>query len=182
VIDQFKIYKNLKKISSKDFTVECLSDYLREAKSNLTIETKPTGQPILIHKKKVSFSLSHSEDEMALACSTQTDLGLDLQKHRPFNPKVLERLCFPEELEKTEINAEFFFKMWTIKEAALKCIGLGFQFPAKNLSVDFESSQIKIRGEIPHPLLFVEKPKILYFKKIDLFEKTTSHLVSTHHL
>lgn len=85
--------------------------------------------------KEIYFSLSHSGDYVACMISDRP-CGIDIEKHsdRPYE-KIANRIC--TENERNDISSkEDFYTYWTLKESALKAIGLG-------LSLDMKKVQIK---------------------------------------
>lgn len=74
---------------------------------------------------------------IALSCGAQ--IGVDLERKRQMPcASMLAMICSRDELEafgiaSQECNQEDFFRIWTLKEAVLKCFGTGFQMPAKQL-------------------------------------------------
>ncbi len=175
-----KIYFD--RIKSKDsnaFLSLCLGRFLNEKASDLRIGKLPSGQPYLEGEKKLSFSLSHSEDMWVCACSLDRDVGIDVQSPRPFNPRLFDRICTEKELaELTDRSEQKFFELWTLKEAALKCIGTGLQYPMEKLEIDFQSKQIEVLENRPViRTIFSEPPLKLSYKKLDLFSEAETHLV-----
>lgn len=90
------------------------------------------GKPYLDHETPVRFSLAHAEDMMMLAVCEDDDVGADIE--------VLDRVRAVDDLanmtltdrEKAHLAAQegagrirTFLELWTVKEAYLKCSGLG---------------------------------------------------------
>ena len=77
----------------------------------------------------LSVSLSHSGGHFAVAVGCG-DIGVDVEKQRKAAPSVAKRWFRPEEnailqkLEEPE-RTRLFFRLWTLKEAALKYTGEG---------------------------------------------------------
>ena len=77
----------------------------------------------------LSVSLSHSGSYIAIAVGRE-DVGVDVEKKRKAAPAVAKRWFRPEENALLETLAEpertrLFFRLWTMKEAALKYAGKG---------------------------------------------------------
>ena len=87
------------------------------------------------------FNISHSHN-MVVCAFSDTDIGIDVEKIREWRPRVAKSF-HPEErtrLEKAEDKDLEFYKIWTMKEAYLKCLGTGI---TKNLSFNvFEMPNI----------------------------------------
>lgn len=106
-----------------------LGGVLGEEPASLEFSYGPQGKPGL-EGKAVSFNLSHSEDWAAIAIAKGREVGVDLEKIRPHEPRLAERyFSAPEAIlyratvrEKQELA---FFHFWTAKEAYLKARGVG---------------------------------------------------------
>ncbi|MGZ3796627.1 MAG: 4'-phosphopantetheinyl transferase family protein [Pseudobdellovibrionaceae bacterium] len=171
MIRVYKKQENLKNLSSTPFVQQCLGDFLDEDPGSLAILRHPSGQPYIEYKIPVFFSLTHSTDLLSLACSLSYEIGLDLQFHRHFNLNIFKSICTPKEIHNLQdLNEENFFKVWTIKEAALKCLGLGLRFPMDQLQINFEHYEIQVLSD-------EAKFKKLNYAELSLFQNSTAHLV-----
>jgi len=186
----YKVDKAAYKLKSQKFLLDGLSDFLGHDLDPAQLLRHDSGQPYLVGEGPLAFSLSHSDDFFVLACSRTHDIGIDIQAHRDFNEKVFARICGEEERRlilapnspadspvDLPISTEIFFKVWTIKEAALKCLGLGFQFSARDLQIDEVSQKIRLLSEPKAHMIFLQNEFNLEYKKLELFEGTTTHIV-----
>lgn len=131
--------------AARTFLVSCLGDFLGKDARDLALEYLPTGRPVLKDHPELSFSLSHSENQVAVVCSRHVNVGVDLQHKRPFDERLFSRICTPQEKEGvSQKNAESFYFFWTVKEAAMKCLGLGFQYPMNQLQTDRALHQVHL--------------------------------------
>lgn len=73
------------------------------------------------------FSLSHGGELVVLAVGEgNAELGVDVEKtSRPWREAVVRRLFTAEEQRWLDGSGERFFRLWTRKEAVLKCRGSG---------------------------------------------------------
>lgn len=79
-------------------------------------------------KENFHFSIAHSEDFVVCAASKQTQLGIDAEKIKPINVQLLKDIFSPEEwltLDQKDYDLNYFYFLWTRKEAVLKAIGKG---------------------------------------------------------
>ena len=98
------------------------------------------GKPYFPDRRDLHFNLSHSGD-VALCALSDRDIGCDAEKIRKPPFRVAEKFFSEEErkyvfsggTEKERTNR--FFKVWTLKESALKATGSGFTYPASSSSV-----------------------------------------------
>ena len=102
------------------------------------------GKPVA--ENGPSFNLSHSGDWVALAIG-EGDVGCDIEKPKYVSYEKMGRIVFTEnelaKIREARDKMGEFFRLWTKKEALLKCIGEGFHRPAKSVDV---SSDIFIDG------------------------------------
>jgi 4'-phosphopantetheinyl transferase len=84
------------------------------------------------------FNLSHSENFVCLAVSSDSPVGIDIEFLRDEDFQALARTAFhPEEREffLRKPDAERFFMIWTLKESYMKMRGLGFSLDPRCFSV-----------------------------------------------
>jgi 4'-phosphopantetheinyl transferase len=106
----------------------------------LDIKENQFGKPY-IEINNIFFNLSHSNDLFAFALSREAEVGLDVEYH---NQNIGKEEIFDLLFSKEEINlyyglnerekVNFFYNVWTKKEALLKCngVGLNYNLPAIN--------------------------------------------------
>lgn len=138
-------------IASRWLIRRLLAYYTNIPPKDLEFEYTPKGKPALANSS-ISFSLSHSGHWALLAVGTQKWLGVDIESRRTardlhgiaqsfFHPNEFQRLnVLPEENQ-----ADYFYKLWTLKEAFFKALGSGisaglekacFTFSEENIDVD----------------------------------------------
>lgn len=108
---------------------ELLAERLGVIPTEIAFDYGPAGKPTLRDAPGLHFNLAHSADLALLAMSNEP-VGIDLERVRPMkNAAGLARRWFhPEEQQRIEQHADplaEFFRVWTMKEAALKLIGVG---------------------------------------------------------
>jgi phosphopantetheinyl transferase len=99
----------------------------------------------------VSISISHAHDCFALACSRKNRVGLDLSEIDEafdytgvvaefFSPRESRYL---NELSDTRLRRQEFFRLWSRKEAVVKCLGLGMQASLRDVDVLTEKAVLR---------------------------------------
>ncbi|GAA0544019.1 4'-phosphopantetheinyl transferase [Rhizomicrobium palustre] len=117
----------------------------RDAKA-LQFDVDPYGKPFLAEQDRVPFSLSHTNGLVALALSSQTDLGVDVEAlgspipHKDAMRSILSAaesaaLTYAADLENT------FLVLWTAKEAVAKAEGKGFSLQFSEIEVHHDHAQ-----------------------------------------
>jgi phosphopantetheinyl transferase len=125
------------RLKSYSFARQVLGEHLNVEPRDLSIERTRLGQPLLRGAgRKTNYSVSHSGGLIAIAISDDCEVGLDIQKIEGFNPKVFDQiLSSRENLQTRDRGVDTFFSTWTLKEAALKCVGSGLTIPMTALEV-----------------------------------------------
>ena len=132
---------------------------LQAYQSDLQIETTAHGKPIAKLPNTLAFNHSHSQAHYALAYSdTVVDLGIDIEDiSRNVRMQALAKKSFhPDEYrmwQSLNYCREFWFKVWTIKEAVLKAHGLGIRLDLHSLNT--QAHPTWNFGRVAHPQLGV---------------------------
>ena len=140
----------LRFMASRILLRRILSLYLSCPAERLSFSTGAHGKPALSPeetKKKsspeIQFNLSHSGRLVALAFSTSSPLGIDIENtRRNIRAETLVRRFFhPDEyLEFLKLDSaarqDFLLRRWTVREAFLKGIGSGFSMSPASFYVE----------------------------------------------
>jgi 4'-phosphopantetheinyl transferase len=103
-------------------------------------EEDENGKPFLPRCPELHFSLSHS-GTAAMCTLADRPVGCDIQTVTPRSLRLAERFFTPAEQERIfsqsteEARQEMFYRIWTLKESFIKCIGLGLALPLDSFSV-----------------------------------------------
>jgi len=129
-----------------------LGAYVDVAAEALRFTRGAHGKPEL-SDATLQFNLSHSADALLLGLSRRTALGVDLEaRHRRTRavPELAKRWFAPGEAAVLSAQPETsqqsaFLRLWTCKEAVLKCAGTGIG--AGLDGIEFElSAQAQVHG------------------------------------
>lgn len=105
------------------------------------------GKPYLPQFPELHFNLSHANG--ICACMTADfECGIDAETLRKYRPNVV-RKAFSEneriQLESIESDSErdlLFTRLWTLKEAYVKAIGIGISYPLRKVCFDLSGGEI----------------------------------------
>ena len=133
-----------------------LSECLAAAGAEYTYGLTPLtlgehGKPSLAARPDIHYNLSHAKG--VCACMTDADeCGIDCECVREHKPRVAARVFSPAELETLAALPEherdmFFFRIWTLKEAFVKAVGVGISYPMNTLS--FTLAPDSITSDLP---------------------------------
>ena len=123
-----------------------LSRYLRLKPHCLQFSTGRHGKPLLVSRGNntdIRFNLSHAEEMALVAVSDSTEVGIDVEyalrdceieavASSFFSPQ--ERKILKEQPDPAK-HRRAFFRIWTRKEAWIKCTGKGFHQPVSELDL-----------------------------------------------
>lgn len=105
------------------------------------------GKPSLAEYPELHYNISHSEG-IAAAMISPYECGVDCERIRSFEPRVMKRVFSDREREAVENAPEsrrelLFFSLWTLKEAYVKAIGRGLTFPMRQAEFSIEDGDIQ---------------------------------------
>lgn len=125
-------------IVSRGLRRQLLSECLGRTPCSLEFDGKPGEKPRLLKADGWDFNASHAGDHVAVAAGRQR-LGLDLEMIRPVRnmASIVRRYFHRDEAAAwanlpDERQTAGFFVLWSAREAAVKCAGLGL---AKGLAL-----------------------------------------------
>ena len=94
------------------------------------VEHDVQGAPYLPSRPDLHISISHCRTAVAVAVSTQGPVGVDVECRRKIGDGLIQRVCTPEEQQSIGASDDpqmAFLRLWTRKEAVLKCRGTGIK-------------------------------------------------------
>ena len=105
-------------------------------KQPIPFSFEPNGKPYV--GGGPFFSLSHSGDFVACAVA-ERPVGVDIETFRPLRAQLACRVCCEEEAGYVFPDGDFdvrrFLRLWTAKEAVLKCTGEGIRGDLRSVQV-----------------------------------------------
>ena len=107
-------------------------------------------------RDRIRFSLSHSRGLVGCAVTLAVDVGLDVEAaRRPAPLDVAERYFAEKELSWLRARLppeqdDWFYALWTLKEAYMKGVGLGLALPLQSFGVQ-PTPEGSARLLLPHP-------------------------------
>lgn len=97
----------------------------RLLQTDTPLQKNQHGKPYL-NNSSLRFNVSHSHQFAVIALTQETDIGVDIEQVREINdlPAIAKRVFSEQELKLSQ-NNNGFFRLWTRKEAVIKCTGEG---------------------------------------------------------
>jgi len=104
------------------------------------------GKPSLAERPDINYNLSHAEGITACMVSDY-ECGIDCEKVRDFRQNVIRRVFSENEKKMFEGTPDeeknlLFFRLWTLKEAYVKAIGIGVSYPMDTVEFSFSGDEI----------------------------------------
>ena len=149
--------KQIKNGSAYKLLHTCAYDLLKEAvkaeyperADKLTMRVKEHGKPYFVEIQEdgrevdsdIQFNLSHS-NEMVACVISQGQVGIDIEKVRPFRGKVADKVLNEREwefLQSSKNKDEDFIRFWTLKEAYGKYTGKGLVMDLKEVAFHWQN-------------------------------------------
>ncbi len=119
-----------------------------------------------INIKNIKFNLSHSKDVIIYAFTSEIEIGVDIEYiNKDLQMDDITKYCFSEQEKikfKNLTNGQknyYFYKIWVIKEAVVKAMGLGLTFDLKQINICFNKNKLL-------PIVYLNKNKLLWTFKI----------------
>jgi len=131
-----------------------LGRYLGVEPRRVVFRYGPQGKPFLA-SGKLHFNLTHSHGLALVALSRTVEVGVDVERIRPFNDlQFAERYFSPREVNFLKTvsqpeRTEMFFHAWTRKEAFLKATGEG-------IALGLDRIEVELRLEEPARLVLLD--------------------------
>lgn len=104
------------------------------------------GKPSLADYPEIKYNLSHANG-IAVCLISDNECGVDCEGVRPYRPNVVKRSFSENEKLMIENAGEnerdlLFFRLWTLKEAYVKAIGIGISYPLNTVEFSFDGNKI----------------------------------------
>lgn len=131
-------------IISRGFLREKLAYHIKVSPNLIEFFYGNNGKPFLKNNTEdLQFNISHSNDRICMAVTQNQQVGVDIEfrdkslNHEELYEFVLsnEELQFIQNLDKGEIRQMFFYNFWSKKEAIVKALGKGFDYPINNINL-----------------------------------------------
>ena len=93
------------------------------------------GKPSIVGHPEIFFNMSHCR-EAAICVLSDKPVGVDIESIRPYNESLARYTMSDEEMaliESAERRDVEFIRLWTLKEAVLKCSGEGIRNDMKHV-------------------------------------------------
>ncbi|MGN0580185.1 MAG: 4'-phosphopantetheinyl transferase family protein [Ruminococcus sp.] len=106
------------------------------------------GKPSLETGCGVHFSLTHAEG-IAACVTSPFECGIDAEPVKKYRPNVVRRAFSRSEQEQLEaLDSEderilLFTRLWTLKEAYVKALGIGISYPLAEAEFDLSDGSIR---------------------------------------
>ena len=117
-------------------------DYLKEE-----IVIGEYGKPSF-KNSNLFFNTSHS-GKYAFCVISDVEVGCDIEEVKEYKERVAKRFFTEKEnnyLELSKDKDDLFYRLWTLKESYIKCIGKGFGLSLNSFEMDNNGNDVVIKG------------------------------------
>ena len=179
-------------IISRSLLRHILSHYIGIPANVLEFQLGPYGKPYITSSQNkmhnLKFNLSHSKDMLCIAVTKNTEVGIDVEFRD--NKRSIQSLYsmvltkqeqeYINSLNSVSVKLDFFYSVWTLKEAIVKALGYGLSYDLTKINLILESissrskpsktsaQEIRVEDNITSAN---NKPKISPFKSCIYFNK-----------
>ena len=136
-------------IASRRLLRRVLAHYTGIAPQSIEFLRTDKGKPYL-PQSDIHFSLSHSGDWALMAVGKVEMIGVDIEVRRDSRDLcgIAENYYHPHESArlqelKDEDQADYFYRLWTLKEAFFKAIGTGVSAGLEKIAFELESNELE---------------------------------------
>lgn len=107
----------------------------------------PQGKPYFSENPEFCFSISHAGQWAVLAVS-DAPIGIDVECAGPNRPRLVARFFHPQEIAyfqslPPQNQADAFYRLWVLKEGAVKAVGTGMHRPFSGFAVSLEPLRVQ---------------------------------------
>jgi len=147
--------------AARSFVRQILGRYLKKEPHSLVFEFSEAGKPFVEafgRSHRISFNLTHSARYGLLAVTLGRKIGVDIETERSLEdlPGMARQIMSSAEWKSFQsvpphLMHDFFFGLWTRKEALLKAIGTGFLTDPREIDLglaDNEIFAVEFRGRV----------------------------------
>ncbi|RKM56473.1 4'-phosphopantetheinyl transferase superfamily protein [Butyrivibrio sp. X503] len=128
------------------------------APKDITFDKNKYGKPFVKDRDDIYYNISHSGNYVVCAIGS-SPVGIDVQEHKNADLNIADRFFSKEEKEalatvgnkgaetEEEIlkkRKKLFYDMWSLKEAYIKCIGIGLSKPLNEFGIVSEDGLYKL--------------------------------------
>ncbi len=104
------------------------------------------GKPSLEGRPDIHYNLSHAKG-IAACIVSEKECGIDCENVREYRPNIMRRAFSESERQLVESASPeerdlMFFRLWTLKEAYVKAIGIGISYPLNEAEFSFRGEEI----------------------------------------
>jgi 4'-phosphopantetheinyl transferase len=124
-----------------------LGRYTGIAPDKLIFRYEPQGKPALAGVSGWQFNVSHSRDLAAIVVSRYDAVGIDIElidAHFPRDEVAPDILARDELSDLAALpaaaQADYFFQLWTLKEALLKAVGGGLSLDPRDIRLRLDAA------------------------------------------
>jgi 4'-phosphopantetheinyl transferase len=138
--------------SSHAILRKILHSYLGFPPAEFRFKRNDYGKPTLSpNPLNINFNLSHSGNMALFGFTRKSSIGIDIEQVRPLDDYPIMTRSFMSPGEREELlhlpehkQLDFFYRVWTKKEALSKAMGKGISLPMDQWEVDLDAGSSSV--------------------------------------
>lgn len=153
---------------------------LKTQNNKLVFYSNEFGKPFLQNYHEFHFNISHS-GIWTVCATSKKEIGVDIEQIKDIDLDVAKRFFAESEYEMLmsqpeEMQLDYFYSLWTLKESYIKCIGKGLSIPLNQFKVNLNKNPITISPTCVPPIYLFNIPWDGDYKLSICSEENTQHL------
>ena len=128
------------------------------------IEKAPRGKPYF-PGSDLHFSITHTKTTVFCAIA-DTEVGIDAEDlHRKVSPSLAQKILSPHEMQQYEAvpeedRNEALLRFWVLKEAEVKCSGLGLRGYPNHTQFDLDDPRVQVMDGCMVAVILAQEPQV----------------------
>ena len=128
------------------------------------IEKAPRGKPYF-PGSDLHFSITHTKTTVFCAIA-DTEVGIDAEDlNRKVSPSLAQKILSPHEMQQYEAvpeedRNEALLRFWVLKEAEVKCSGLGLRGYPNHTQFDLDDPRVQVMDGCMVAVILAQEPQV----------------------
>ena len=143
-----------------------IASYINIAPKDILFSYAKYGKPYLATENNIhgiEFNLAHSKECIIYGFTKNIEVGVDIEFiNKDFAIEdIVKYYCSEEEQHKLQILSGhqkccYFYKLWVIKEALVKAMGVGLSYDLRQIHINFN------KNKLIHPMNIISRNKMYW--------------------
>ncbi|MFF2291035.1 4'-phosphopantetheinyl transferase family protein [Peribacillus butanolivorans] len=138
-----------------------ISRIYRIPPQDIEIYLSKNNKPYINNIQNLHFNISHS-NHWVICCISHFPIGIDIEEIIPIDFNIARDFFSENEyldlmsFKDSEKKLDYFYALWTLKEAYTKYLGTGITIPLDSFSFSIDDKEIRLNTQDSGPLHFYQ--------------------------